>query len=846
MINNFGVIARWWLLAAWRMQPGRWIVAIIAIASGVAMALAIHLVNGSALDEFRDAIARVNGNAQLQLVSSAGLFDESVWPVVASAPEVAQASPVLDLRLGSSRQDAYRVVGVDVLRAAAVTPALLPTPATAETDRGSLSALFAADQVFLSEQSRRQFGSPANGDSIELIAGLSKVRLEVAGSVDLDDRILLTDLATAQWRFNALGRLSRIDLRLDPTLPKAIAIGRLHDRLTRAGFKGLELLEPDASVQRMSNLSRAYRVNLAVLALVALFTGAFLVWTALTLAVRRQRAVLALLGVLGMPPSRVTALVALQGLTVALTGSLLGIGLGVLAAQGLLLTVGGDLGGGYFSGTARLRADPLTLLAFVAAGTLVGAFASWAPARATSRMTPIDGLRDTGGEAIPRGQTRQLTWWSLGLLTAGALLLQAPTIEELPIPSYVAIACWLLAGITLVPVMLSTSARREPISWRHPPFWLAITRVVQAPSQSTGVVAGVVASFALGCAMAIMVQSFRDSVIDWLEVVLPADLYLRAPSAGGSAAFSPTMQSTLQKIQGISRIEFLRSRELILDPQRPAVALLARRIDLQHPESGLPMTGPTVKNPAGSIPIWISEPLARRDGLRPGMQMVLPLDGASTFFIAGIWRDYSRQHGSIVIRAEDYRRLTADDSVSDAAIWLEPGVNADSVSANIQSVLPADARFDLRSSAQIRTLSLTVFDRSFAVTYALEAAAIGVGILGVAAAFGGQSLARRREFGILRHLGATRSQLRQQITIEALTIATLGVIWGGCVGAAIAAILVFQVNPQSFHWTMNWSVPWGLLLATGLTLIGAAVLAARLATRQALAESPSNAVREDW
>jgi len=346
--------------------------------------------------------------------------------------------------------------------------------------------------------------------------------------------------------------------------------------------------------------------------------------------------------------------------------------------------------------------------------------------------------------------------------------------------------------------------------------------------------------------MAIMVQSFRDSVIDWLDVVLPADLYLRAPSGGGSAAFSPPMQSTLKTVQGISRIEFLRSRELILDPQRPAVVLLARRIDLQHPESGLPMTGPTVKNPAGSIPIWVSEPLARRDGLRPGMQMVLPLGGTSNFFIAGVWRDYSRQHGSIVIQAEDYRRLTADDSVSDAAIWLEPGANADSVSAKIQSVLPADARFDLRSSTQIRTLSLTVFDRSFAVTYALEAAAIGVGILGVAAAFGGQSLARRREFGILRHLGATRNQLRQQITIEALTIATLGVIWGGMVGAAIAAILVFQVNPQSFHWTMNWSMPWGLLLATGLTLIGAAVMAARLATRQALEESPANAVREDW
>jgi len=893
MTNNFSVIARWWLVAAWRMQPGRWIIAIIAIASGVAMALAIHLVNGSALDEFRDAIARVNGNAQLQLVSPLGLFDEAVWPVIASAPEVGESSPVLDLRLGASRQDAYRVIGIDVMRAARVTPALLPT---LDEDRsgGSLAPLFAADQVFLSEQARRQFGSPVNGDLIEVVVGLGKIVLEVAGSVALDDRILLMDLATAQWRFDALGRLSRVDLRLNPGLPRALAIRKLQDRLAQAGFEGLELLAPDASVQRMSNLSRAYRVNLSVLALVALFTGAFLVWTALTLAVRRQRAMLALLGVLGMTPGQVAALVALQGLSVALIGSLLGLGLGILAAQGLLLTVGGDLGGGYFSGAAHLRAEPATLLIFAALGTAVGAVASWAPARASSSIVPIQGLRDTGGEAIERGATRPLAWWSLSLFAAGAALLQAPTIEELPIPSYLAIACWLLAGIIIVPVMASilakaltisperiASATRETMRWRHPPLWLAMMRVGQAPAQATGVVAGVVASFALGCAMAIMVQSFRDSVVDWLDGVLPAELYLRAPSGGGSAAFSPAMQASLRAVPGIARIEFLRSRELILDPQRPAIALLARQINRNNPGADLPLTGATIEVPSGAIPIWISEPLARRDGLQPGMTMQLPLmapRNASappptgvdrpgvkqeatqiapsrdttepreipSFVIAGVWRDYSRQHGSIVIGAGDYQRLTGDDSVSDAAIWLEPGADANTVTGAVQASLPSDARFDLRSAAQIRSLSLTIFDRSFAVTYALEAAAIGVGLIGVAAAFGGQALARRREFGILRHLGATRAQLRQQIMLEAGTIATLGVLWGGVVGSAIAAILVFQVNPQSFHWTMNWSVPWGLLLATGTILIGAAMLAALLATRQALTESPVNAVREDW
>jgi len=381
--------------------------------------------------------------------------------------------------------------------------------------------------------------------------------------------------------------------------------------------------------------------------------------------------------------------------------------------------------------------------------------------------------------------------------------------------------------------------------------------------------------------MAIMVQSFRDSVVDWLDGVLPAELYLRAPSGGGSAAFSPAMQAGLRAVPGIARIEFLRSRELILDPQRPAIALLARQIDRNNPGADLPLTGATIEVPSGAIPIWISEPLARRDGLQPGMTMQLPLmapRNASvppppgvdrpgvqreatqiaqsrdttepreipSFVIAGVWRDYSRQHGSIVIGSGDYQRLTGDDSVSDAAIWLEPGADANTVTGAVQASLPSDARFDLRSAAQIRSLSLTIFDRSFAVTYALEAAAIGVGLIGVAAAFGGQALARRREFGILRHLGATRVQLRQQIMLEAGTIATLGVLWGGVVGSAIAAILVFQVNPQSFHWTMNWSVPWGLLLSTGTILIGAAMLAAMLATRQALTESPVNAVREDW
>jgi len=825
-------------------------VAMLAVASGVAMALAIELINDSALEEFRDALGRVNGEAQLQLISPQGNFAESAWPLIAQAPEVLDASPVLELRLGTSRQTAFRVLGIDVFRAASLTPALVPQLASA----GSESTLFAVDQAFLSDSLRQNLGAPRDGDTVVIPVGLEPLRLRVAGRVDLPDPTLVLDLATAQWRCHALGQLTRIDLRLQPGLPRAIALERLRSRLQQAGLGSLELVTPEVGVQRMANLSRAYRVNLSVLALVALFTGGFLVWTALSLAVRRQRATLALLGVLGMPPHGVAALVAAQGLSVALLGSLLGAALGVAGAQALLVVAGGDLGGGYFAATSRLHLNPVTLLGFIALGTAVGAAASWIPARESALLRPIEGLRDAGGESIDPNSARTQAIGALGLGAIGVALLLLPPIADLPVGAYLAIACWLFGAILLVPALIATlvrpwigSANRS--FWSYPPVWLALRRVSQAPAQATGIVAGVVASFALGCAMAIMVESFRSSVSQWLDTVLPADLYLRAPSAGGSGGFDATTQARLAQTPGVARIEFLRSRELLLDPQSPAVALLARPLDTSNPAASLPILGSALATAecaaAGKIPIWISEPLAHRLKIKVGDPLALPIGAgeATPGTVCGVWRDYARQNGAIVIDAQTYRRLSGDGSVSDAAIWLTPNAQAETVAQAVRTALPRGAPIELRSANDLRALSLTIFDRSFAVTYALEAAAILVGLLGVAAAFGGQALARRQEFAVLCHLGGTTELLRQQIAIEAALIAGLGVLWGGAIGAAIAAILIFKVNPESFHWTMTWSLPTGLLFVTALGLLLAAVFAARLGTGITLQRGPLQAVR---
>jgi putative ABC transport system permease protein len=871
-----GTLVYWWLLASWRMQRGRWLLAILAVASGVAMGLAIQLVNASALEEFRDAISQVNGDAQIQLIAPNGSMDETIWPIIANAPEVEAASPIIDLSLGVSRQGALRIIGLDPLRAALVTPSLMPLPGkrgdpAKQSQAGS--PLFDADSIFLSDSARKQLGDMVDGTNFSLPFGLRKLVFHVAGAIPLigTEPIAVVDIATAQTAFALVGKLHRVDLKLNPKMPRALAIERLQSNLARAGWPQLKLISAAATTQRMSNLSRAYRVNLSVLALVALFTGGFLVWSALSLAVRRQRPTLALLGVLGLRAPQLAALVAAQGLGIALLGSLLGAAMGVGTSALLLAALGSDLGGGYFGGTVALRPDPSAILAYVALGLLVGTLASVAPAWATARQTPAITLRNVEGNAESAAYRRRSLYLAGALFGSGTLLLQAPPIADLPIAAYLAIALWLLAGIAAVPSVaslttqitlrlvtsMSTLARaqkegsaREPDAIAmHAARWLALYRIAQAPSQAATAVAGVVVSFALGCAMAIMVQSFRQSVADWLDNVLPADLYLRAAAAGNQGALDAGLQERLKAVSGIAKIEFLRHRELIIDPERPAVALLVRDIDPADPGAKLPLIGAALAVSPGKVPLWVSESLARRNQLQIGAPYSLPLGGAGAateFIIAGVWRDYARQHGAISISRNDYQRLTGDNSVSDAAIWRTPGAAEDSVIAAVRATLPPNAPFEIRSASDIRALSLRIFDRSFAVTYALEAAAIGVGLIGIAAAFGGQALARRHEFGVLRHLGASRRTLRWQLAIEAAAIAAIGTIWGALIGVAIAGVLIEWVNPQSFGWTMQWSMPWALLAATAITLISAAVLAALWASRSTLSADPVRALREDW
>jgi len=375
-----------------------------------------------------------------------------------------------------------------------------------------------------------------------------------------------------------------------------------------------------------------------------------------------------------------------------------------------------------------------------------------------------------------------------------------------------------------------------------------VAQLKATPKRSAISIAAIVISFSFMVSMLIMVSSFRVSLEAWLERMLPADLYLRAARTGETAFLNPEEQARIESVPEFKQVQFLRARTVLLSPRRPAVTLLARPISPAHADTVLPLLAPgLVTGPDAPPPVWVSEVAADLHQLHQGDTLQLPLGGRSVpVTIAGIWRDYARQNGAIVIDRELYLRLTGDRLANDAAIWLRPGIDPTDAQRALRRKLAPQSQVEITVTRDVRARSLRIFDRTFAITYALEIAAIIIGLLGVAASFGAQALARRREFGVLRHLGMTRREIGLMLGQEGAIVATLGVTAGLLVGWVLGLILIHVINRQSFHWSMDLHVPWAPLAGLAFLIVIAAALTAVWSGRATMRNDVVRAVREDW
>jgi putative ABC transport system permease protein len=885
-------------------HPWRSVAAVAAIMLGVALAFAVHLINASALSEFSSAVRAVNGQPDLELRAASGNMDESLYARAAQHPSVEVASPVLAVstyeldEMGDKQ--AIKVLGLDALVAARISPALLPVPDERPRAGDARFTMFSADAVYLnaaaSKFKRFYPKDPLKPFTVKLVTGLRTAQLTAVGTVAAGGGALaVMDIGAAQDLFGLQGQLSRIDLRLAPGANKAALLREL------ALPANVQALAPGDAEQRIDNLSRAYRVNMTVLALVALFTGAFLVFSVLSLSVAKRAQQMALLGVLGLTARQRLQLVLLEACALGIVGSALGIALGTGLAALAMGLLGGDLGGGYFAGTTpSLQWSTLAAVVYGALGIAAAVVGAWWPARAAQGLPLAQTLKGLG-TAARRSKGVAI---ALFLVAVGAILVWTPAVFGIPLGAYVAIGLLLVGGIGLLPPLVALAYDRiAPLVATHALPMLAIERARRVRETAAVAVSGVVAALSLAVALTVMVASFRTSVMQWLDVVLPAPLYVRTATtsaAGQVLNFSAEQVQAISALPGIERVAGIRTVQMQLDPALPSVMLVARGLD--HPAKDLPMVGSTVQAasgvPAGAVPLYVSEAMVDLYGAQLGhlFKPNLPLAqqniaGAApnlivppSYYVAGVWRDYARQFGAVAIDQRTYVGITGDAKVNDLAVWPSAGADVREVQERIRSYIgsqfaaaaggihpgagntgaatagEANAATDttqdtqaavgklveFASADEIRATSLKIFDRSFAVTYWLQAVAIAIGLFGVAASFSAQVLARRKEFGLLAHLGLTRRQILQVVASEGAAWTAIGSVAGCALGLVVSTILVHVVNPQSFHWTMDLTVPWLRLTLLCAAVVAAGTLTAWLAGRAAAGKDAVLAVKEDW
>ena len=289
---------------------------------------------------------------------------------------------------------------------------------------------------------------------------------------------------------------------------------------------------------------------------------------------------------------------------------------------------------------------------------------------------------------------------------------------------------------------------------------IAVQQLRGVNSQLGISISAIVVSFSLMAAMLIMIGSFRGSLEQWLRDILPADAYVRAGGAGQTGFLDAATLRTVAALPAVARIAAVRIQEIRLQPGQVPVTLLARDLELANPEALPLLRAGSGKLRSDLPPVWISEAAADLYGWSVGSEVNIALGGTNVrYAVAGIWRDYTRQNGTLLIERARYIAATGDTRANDVWVWLAPGHSIDTLIAQLNQSLGAAGLVDVRNAAGIRKASLALFDRTFAVTYLLEAVAVLIGLFGISVGFSSQVLARRAEFGMLRHVGVTRGQI---------------------------------------------------------------------------------------
>jgi putative ABC transport system permease protein len=846
--------------ALWRVSlrhllrhPGQIGLSVLGIALGVAVALAIGLATDSARRAFALATEAVTGRATHQIVGGPGGLPEEVYRAVRVDLGVQRAAPVVGADVASPDHPGrvFQLLGVDPFAEAPFRPHLSgPDPL------GTLAALVTRPGAALMSGPTARALGVGPGGTLTIRVGGVRHPLTLVGTFEPADAlslqalesVLVTDIATAQEMTGSRGRLSRIDLMIGFRPPDRALL----ERIRRALPPGVELVSAGAQAGATASMTAAFTLNLRALSLLALVVGMFLIYNTMTFSVVQRRTLVGTLRALGVTRGEVFAMVTIEALVFGAVGTALGIGLGLALAQGLLHLVTRTINDLYFALSVReVWLTPLTIVEAAALGLGTTVIAALAPAREATGIRPREALLRSRLEAASRRATPRAALAGLALAVAGALLL----LPRGPLWGFVGLFALLMGAALLTPLLVAVLLRALDVPIARAGGLLgrmAARGIAAAPSRTGVAIAALMIAVAATIGVGIMIASFREAVVRWLEGTLRADVYVSPPSLIGNrpdAVLDAALVERLASTPGVAAAGTARGGT-VPSPRGPvhvvAIGMAAGRPPGFVFKRGRPeRVWPAVEGGA----VIVSEPFAYRRRVNAGGTVRLRTEtGERAFPIAGVFYDYGSSAGVVMMSRATYERHWSDRAVSSLALYAEPGVDVGALITALRARAaegPDGREVLIRSNRALREASLVIFDRTFAVTRVLRLLIVVVAFVGVLSALMALGLERVRELGLQRALGLTPGQVWGVVTAQTGLMGLIAGLLAMPVGLVLAGVLVFVINRRSFGWTMPLDVRadillQGLLLAVVAALVAGAYPAARMARA-----APVEALRDE-
>jgi putative ABC transport system permease protein len=854
-MTAFGLVFRALVTGPARRRPIRALLPVAGVAVGVAAVAAIHHANRSVIESFRESARAIAGKSDLVVVGAAGVALEELegmrflWRVGSFAPLVSGNAVLSD---GSG--EVVAILGTDYGGDSSIREMRLSSPTTA----GGRLALSSPGSALAPLPFAKRHGLRI-GSRVPLTAGGVRAEVTIAGLLEVSGLarasggdVLVTDVFTAARLLGRGRTVDRVDVVLDP----GVSPDAIRRELSRRLSPGLWVEPPGRATEAAGRMARAFRFNLNALGSLALAVGMFLVANAVSVSVLRRRPDIATLRALGTSRATVFAAFLVEGFAVGAAGTLVGEIGGLGLARSALSVVAGTVSSVY-SRTAKISAADFgpAALAAGAVGIAAALLAAALPAAEAMRVPPSPAMRPGSADAASRLRLpRRAAAAGIAIALAAALSRAGP-INGFPYLGFAAVALVVAAVALASPALVRAgAAAARPALERvfGAPGRLASRLFGGSPARNGTAVTALAMALGMTFAMIATVASMRATVRSWVGTTLSADLWVRPASGRGAIVgdLPPQIVALLESVPGVAGVDPFRTREGF-DAAGRAITIASSDFRVLSRAGGAPLLDrrdPRAVAEAArrSREVLVSEPYARRYAVERGAAVTLrTAKGRRSFRVAGVYRDFSNDRGTVLLDRTLYLELFEDPRVTSAGVVARPGTRPEELRREILARAGDRFALDVITTRELRDSVLQIFDRTFAVANVLEAIAVAIAVAGIANALIASAVERRRSFGLLRAVGASRAQIRRTVLIEAMLAGVVSIAAALAAGAAFSALLLGVINPQSFGWSVVPTVPAGRLAAAAAVVLAASLAAGIVPGRIAAAADPAAALAEE-